>query len=992
MKENSQNRLVLLLFIISSVAVIALSVFTSINLNTISRNTYADTEERLLALSENAANLVTAAELNEFQTPTDMQKPLYAEIKRRLMKYAEDKNVIYVYYMRNTSDGMAQYIIDNVPAIGPKIHPNDPSLALISDDLNSEPFEWEGAAWAALHGTPGAEMEEYFEGFEHLISAFAPIYDNNGNVVAVVGVDIDDSRILAIRNTMNLLIPLLVGGVLLSVICCFAIVLLHRRMDLLRLRNADLLALVNGAAVRLLTIESDDFETALSESMGKMAQGLNVDCAYIWRLSEQDDTPVYVLLHSWLSATQDTAATFEGKFLTNIAPRLPDWDDRMFGKHGYLSEVTSSFSDPIRSKLLANGVKAIMAFPVSFQGRYWGFVSFENRHNEKLCSEQEASILQSGSLLLANAVERNDTILQLNERLEQQQLTSSIARSLITKESLSDVIRSALASIGTFFDVERLLIAVFEKNSEVSRPEYFWIKDPKYQPETMQTGFSSLLGKPFPHYQRDAKECLKTGDELGIYCDNVLSYEGGKYKLLYEKAGVYSFICTPIYVEGELWGALSIEGHDRFRKWNESDRQLISMVSSTISNAVARDIMEQGRAEATEQAIRASRAKGDFLSNMSHEMRTPMNAIIGMTAIGKAAADTERKDYSFDKIEEASKHLLGVINDILDMSKIEAGKFDLTIEEFSFERMLQRVANIVNYKIAEKQQRFKIYVDRDIPEYLMGDGQRLTQVITNLVGNAVKFTPEKGVIRIGTYFEGETDGTVLIRITVTDTGIGISPEQQARLFKSFQQAESSTSRKYGGTGLGLTISKSIIEMMNGEIWIESELGKGSTFGFTVQVKRAAIDERKLIGYGLDWGNVRILVVDNDMDTMAFFKKITREFRANCDTVLCGEDALELAHQNEIYDIYFIGQELPDMDGLALVRALKEIETVRDKATVAMFSETSVFSLIESDAKEAGVDAFVTKPLFPSNIIDTTNEVLGLSNDLMDTTKIEAAAS
>ena len=156
--------------------------------------------------------------------------------------------------------------------------------------------------------------------------------------------------------------------------------------------------------------------------------------------------------------------------------------------------------------------------------------------------------------------------------------------------------------------------------------------------------------------------------------------------------------------------------------------------------------------EAKEHAERASRAKSEFLSNMSHEMRTPMNAIIGMTTIGKSASDMEHMLYSFNKIEDASNHLLGVINDILDMSKIESGKFDLSPAEFNFEKMLQRVVNVVNYKAAEKRQKFKIYIDRKIPEFLIGDDQRLAQVITNLVGNAIKFTPDEGMVRIGTYF------------------------------------------------------------------------------------------------------------------------------------------------------------------------------------------------------------------------------------------------
>ncbi|MDR1705059.1 MAG: PAS domain-containing protein [Clostridiales bacterium] len=270
-----------------------------------------------------------------------------------------------------------------------------------------------------------------------------------------------------------------------------------------------------------------------------------------------------------------------------------------------------------------------------------------------------------------------------------------------------------------------------------------------------------------------------------------------------------------------------------------------SDISGTGIMALFNDITEINGA--MESAKRANAAKSDFLANMSHEMRTPMNAIIGMTTIGKSAADIERKDYCFSKIHDASSHLLGVINDILDMSKIEANKFELAPVEFSFEAMLQRAANVVSYPVDEKKQRFIVRLDRNIPGSFIGDEQRLAQVIANLLGNAVKFTPVGGSISLDTRFLGEKGGLCEIQFEVRDTGIGISREQQSRLFSSFQQAESSTSRKYGGTGLGLAISKNIVNMMGGRIWIESELGKGSSFFFTVRMVCGEPDAKRSVG-------------------------------------------------------------------------------------------------------------------------------------------------
>jgi len=385
---------------------------------------------------------------------------------------------------------------------------------------------------------------------------------------------------------------------------------------------------------------------------------------------------------------------------------------------------------------------------------------------------------------------------------------------------------------------------------------------------------------------------------------------------------------------------------------------------------------------AKNKSDRESRHKSAFLANMSHEIRTPMNAIIGMTTIGKTADNIERKDYCFNKIEDASNHLLGVINDILDMSKIEANKFELVSEEFNFEKMLQRVVNVVNFRVDEKHHRLTVHIDKKIPKFLVGDDQRVAQVITNLLGNAVKFTPEKGSVTLTAKLMEEESEYLTVQFSVIDTGIGLTEEQKARIFMSFEQAESSTTRKYGGTGLGLAISKNIVELMGGTIWVESEPNKGANFSFTMRVKRSSRIHEGLLDSDVNLSNVRIMAVDDDKDILDYFHEIVEGFGVGCcDTATSGEEALGLVVRNGEYHIYFVDWRMPIMDGVQLASEIKKRTSA--KSVVIMISAAE-WTSVETNAKKAGVDKFLSKPLFPSGIMDVIKDCISVDRQQMET--------
>ncbi len=372
------------------------------------------------------------------------------------------------------------------------------------------------------------------------------------------------------------------------------------------------------------------------------------------------------------------------------------------------------------------------------------------------------------------------------------------------------------------------------------------------------------------------------------------------------------------------------------------------------------------------QAEESNLAKSEFLSRMSHEMRTPMNAIIGMTTIARASKSADKYEYCLDRIDNASRHLLGVINDVLDMSKIEAKKFELFFTDFNLEKMLINITNVIMFRIDEKKQRFSVEIDRRIPENLIGDEQRLAQVITNLLSNASKFTPENGVIVLRAELAEESRGECKVAFRVRDSGIGISEENQKKLFRSFEQADGSISRRFGGTGLGLAISKRIVELMGGEISVQSEAGKGAEFSFTIKARPGQTENQTALHADKD--KVGVLAVDASEDTRAYFQYIMDSAGIRCDTARDCAEALEKIDRAGTgrYIVAFVDCTAREADGLECVRRIRS----RDQSTAAVVMMPTIeWNIIEKEAGEAGVDLHVPKPLFPSVLLAAIDEAL-----------------
>ena len=377
----------------------------------------------------------------------------------------------------------------------------------------------------------------------------------------------------------------------------------------------------------------------------------------------------------------------------------------------------------------------------------------------------------------------------------------------------------------------------------------------------------------------------------------------------------------------------------------------------------------QALSDALEVAEEASKAKTAFLSNMSHEIRTPMNAIIGLDslALNDQSTPEATKDY-LRKIGSSAEHLLNLINDILDMSRIESGRMTLRHEEFSFSKLLEAINTMFSSQCQDAGLAYACHITGEVDEYYLGDNMKLRQVLINILGNAVKFTPTGGSVELAVRRTAHFDGQSTLRFTISDTGIGMSEEFLPHIFDTFAQEDSSASNRYGSSGLGLAITKSIVEMMNGDILVSSVKGEGTTFEVTVTLGDAQhVDDAYAEVHPQE---MKVLVVDDDEVAREHAKLVLEGAGFSCDAAAGGAEAVEMVRMHHArrtpYDLILVDWKMPDMDGVETTRQIRAI--VGNESAIVILTAYRWDDVLD-EAVAAGVDSFIAKPLFPATVLD-----------------------
>ncbi|MFC0262412.1 GAF domain-containing hybrid sensor histidine kinase/response regulator [Fontibacter flavus] len=563
--------------------------------------------------------------------------------------------------------------------------------------------------------------------------------------------------------------------------------------------------------------------------------------------------------------------------------------------------------------------------------------------------------------------ETNSSQQLLQKQLELQQILIDISSKYINM-NLDDLEKNVLLSLeqlGHFVEADRAYIFEYNFVDYTASNTYEWCA------EGITPEIDNLQGMPMEYIPHWVEKHQKR-EIFGV--PEIDELPEGPLKDILLPQGIKTLITFPMLYNQELLGFVGFDWVKEVHQYSETELKLLLVYAEMLVNIKKRSQLEVNLIKAKEEAEAANKSKSEFLANMSHEIRTPLNGVIGFTDLLINTSLTYEQRQYVQSANSSAHILLGIINDILDFSKIEAGKLELEEVEIDLLDLVEETADIVKYNTNKKNIEFLLNIQVDLPRFIYVDPIRLKQILVNLLSNAIKFT-EQGEVELSVSFE-QTDPENkegIFTFTIRDTGIGISEAQQEKLFKSFSQADSSTTRKFGGTGLGLVISQMLAEKMGSSIQLSSEFGKGSIFSISLTksyqdllpMEKREFDSLK-----------KILILDDNQNNRNILENILKHWNIGTTSVENGIAALTLLAGNQDFDVMIVDYHMPYMDGLSTIREINRFfheHPDRKKPKTILYSSADD-DTIEMQVKELKIDALLLKPAKISELFHTLNNL------------------